>query len=104
MAPFLGPRREAVLAALRRPDPKRFPLTLGRDAPQAVIAAEGGRWTLRPLVSNEARAAPARATGLAEGFWMPESEWRFLEPGPPLAEAPTAAALADALEKLPWPY
>jgi hypothetical protein len=102
MAPFRGPDKARVLRQLRATPPSGFPLTLGRHSPEAVIAAEDGRWTLRPLVMNEARAAPARVAGLAEGFWMPESEWQFLEPGPPQLEAPTAAALADAIEKLFW--
>src|SRR5207244_2507912 len=96
------PSRAALLRLLSsRAVERRLPITLGDGAPQAVVQRDpGGRWTLRPLVLDEARAAAART----DGDWMPEHEWRFLAPGAPLISAPTRESFATAVEKSDWPW
>jgi hypothetical protein len=105
MAPFLGPDKRAVLRKLRGGSTSGFPLTLGVNQPQAVIQSEPGRWVLRTLVMDHAAADAAGRAALESGqSWMPEMAWRFLAPGPIVAEATTRATLADALERGEWPY
>jgi len=105
MAPFVGPGKRAVLKRLRRLLARGFPLTLGMYAPQGVIQEENGRWVLRTLTVDRARADAAGKAAHAKGEpWMPEMEWRFMAPGEALAEAKSRAALADEIEKLAWPF
>ena len=101
----MGPGKKAVLERLRAATPRGFPLTLGLYAPKAVIQEEGGRWVLRALVVDKARADAAYKAAMATtGYWMPEHEFEFLVPGDVLVEGATRAALADVLEKQAWSY
>lgn len=105
MAPFMGPTREAVLAELR--GAARLPMTLGKYSPQATIDREGELWRLRPLVVD--KEACDRAYGEAmgpggSGYWMPESEFRFLKPGEAIVQESTREAFVAALEKVEWTW
>ncbi|MBS2027926.1 MAG: hypothetical protein JST54_08495 [Deltaproteobacteria bacterium] len=105
MAPFVGPGKQAVLKRLRALLARGFPLTLGEYQPQAVIQEESGRWVLRALEMDRARADAAGKAAIAKGeMWMPEMEFQFLAPGKVLAEGKTRSALADAIERLAWPF
>ncbi len=35
---------------------------------------------------------------------MPEQEWAYLAPGPPLVRATTVEELAAAIERIEWPW
>ncbi|HZS38543.1 MAG TPA: hypothetical protein VFF06_17025 [Polyangia bacterium] len=107
MAPFIGPSRAALLRVLRgRGAERKLPLTLGHYAPQATVAREpDGRFTIRPLAIDRARADEAGRRALAAGEgWMPEQEWQFLAAGEPLVAAATLAELTAAVERMEWPF
>ena len=83
----------------------KHPITLGRGNPEAIVAQdEDGWWRLWELEMDQAArdAAYEEAKTTEPFFWMPESEWAFLKPGPIVLEAPDRKALAKKIETLEW--
>ena len=80
-------------------------MTLGKYSPQATIERDGEDWVLRPLVLDQAACDAAHQEAMGpggSGFWMPESEFRFLRPGEALVREKTRQAFVAAIEKLKW--
>lgn len=105
MSMFMGPPREKIVKALRAIRATEFPMTIGKHSPEAIIREEGDKWIVRTLKMNEEKLAIGAKEGLANGHWMPEMEWRFLEPGDIYLEAPSRGELATLIEKKwRWPF
>ncbi|MCA9637902.1 MAG: hypothetical protein KC420_17865 [Myxococcales bacterium] len=104
MAPRPPETRENVIARLRRVDPTAEHLCLRFGSPHNThaVVVEGGRWQIRRLVLDLARAEAFREE---HGYFMPENAEDLSEPGPEvILEAPSLTRLIAAIEAArAWP-
>ena len=64
-----------------------------------------GRWTLSPLVPDQAAIDAAQAAAKAQGQgWTPEQEFGYLRPGPAQIDEATSAAFLAKFQSLPWEF
>jgi hypothetical protein len=101
MAPFIGPNKNEVLRTLRRHGKGVLEITIGRYTPQFVIRCSGETYELLPLELNGPEADKAGRRWAAEGYFMPEMTWQFLEPGAPVFRETERGAFIAKLES--WP-
>lgn len=102
MAPIAPTGRARALEQLRR---GKLPVYLGSPHPSATLLLQDGRYRLRELVIDQARAKSASEEALAKGEpWMPEHYYALGEPtGRIHAEAEELEAFIRAVEALTWP-
>lgn len=97
MAPRPLETREALIARIRAAGARiaREPLRFGGHHHTHAIVVEGGRWQVRPLVLDIARADAYRAE---HGMFMPEHAEMLSEPGPEvILDADSLEGLVAAL-------
>lgn len=103
MAPRPLETRDQLIARLRAAGDAiaRTPLRFGAHHFTHAVVVEGGRWRVRPLVLDRAKAEAYRAE---HGMFMPEHAEMLSEPGPDIwLEAGSLAELITALAAAPWP-
>lgn len=103
MAPLPLETRAQLVARLRAAGPTiaATPLRFGGHHYSHVVLVEGGRWRVRALVLDRAKADAYRAR---HGMFMPEHAEMLSEPGPDVwFEADSLEGLIAALEAAPWP-
>lgn len=103
MAPRPLETRDQLLARIRAADPTiaRTPLRFGGHHFTHVVVVEAGRWRVRPLTLDRARAD---AYLKEHGMFMPEHAEMLSEPGPDiLFESDSLEGLIAELTRAPWP-
>lgn len=103
MAPRALESRDQLIARLRAAGDAiaRRPLRFGGHHFTHVVVVEDGRWRVRRLTLDRAKADAYMAE---HGMFMPEHAEMLSEPGPEIAlEADSLEALIAALKAAPWP-
>jgi hypothetical protein len=103
MAPRPLETRDALIARIRAAGDAiaRTPLRFGGHHFTHAVVVERGRWRVRPLVLDRARAD---AYLKEHGMFMPEHAELLSEPGPDVwLEAGSLEELIAALKAAPWP-
>ena len=103
MAPRPLETRAQLVARLRAAGEAiaRAPLRFGGHHFTHVVVVEGGRWRVRRLVLDRAKAEAYLAE---HGMFMPEHAEMLSEPGPEVwLEADSLAGLIAAIEVAAWP-
>jgi hypothetical protein len=103
MAPRPLESRDQLFARIRAAGPAiaRTPLRFGGHHFTHVVVVEAGRWRVRPLTLDRAKAD---AYMKEHGMFMPEHAEMLSEPGPDvLFESDSLEGLLAELTRAPWP-
>lgn len=103
MAPRLPETRDQLIARLRAAGGAiaRQPLRFGLHHHSHVVVVEGGRWRVRRLVLDRAKAEAYLAE---HRIFMPEHAEMLSEPGPDVVfESDSLEGLIAVMEAAPWP-
>jgi len=107
MAPFLGPTKNEVLDMLDSSDAKKYlPVTLGLNEPQAEIVFNNNTWILYALIKNKKKIEEHLETLTKDEnyYWMPESEWDFLERDEILISETDKIEFIEKIKYMNWTF